>query len=287
MEDTVVARRKDSTALYEVISNRADETEAAKLKVPGWWRSKAATPSRRSSSVKPKPEPAPRPQPRPVSTTDEDVADRPPFMQVREGRVELSLSPVSVAIVVGVVFLAVFTSYQLGSGFQSAAPMVPLAGMDSDQTADAGQRTARASTADAAPPRLSGLKPTGSRKKVEPPGNVPLTGLPALSELEPARRVAGQNYVILESFQVADRDDAVHAQGWFAESQGIRTTLEKSGQWWQLISTEGFDYSKAGEKSRCTRFCETIQKLGQAYKREFAGRYRIRYGFQSPMPKKY
>jgi hypothetical protein len=207
-------------------------------------------------------------------------------MRIRGGRVELSLSPVSAAIVVGVAFLAVFTSYQLGSGLQPAAPVGPLAGTGSDQPVDAGERVSRTGTTDAAPPRLSSVKTTTPRK-VERRRNVPLTKLPALSNLEPARRVAGLNYVILESFQVAHRDDAVHAQDWFAQTQGIRTTLEKSGQRWLLIGTEGFDYGKAGEKARCQRYCETIKALGKAYRREFAGQYTIRYFFQSPMVKKY
>lgn len=282
-----MARPKNSTALYEVIDKRSDPKPPARQTVPGWWRSKVASSSWRPSSARSagkKPKSAP--PPRPVSTTDEQVADRPPFVQIRGGRVELSLNPVSSAIMVGVVFLAVFTSYQLGSGLQPAAPVASLAGADSDRTTGVEEPVTRAGTTDPVPTRLSGIKPT-PRREVEQRRNMPLTRLPVLSDLKPARRVAGLNYVILESFQVAHRDDAVHAQDWFAQSQGIRTTLEKSGQRWQLISTEGFDYDKASDKDRCQQFCETIKALGRAYKREFAGRLVIRYGFQSPMVKKF
>jgi hypothetical protein len=93
--------------------------------------------------------------------------------------------------------------------------------------------------------------------------------------------------VILESFLGDHRADAVHAQDWFAQTYGIQTTLEKNGQRWLLISTEGFDYDTPGGKAECQRFLENVKAVGRAYKREFAGKRVIRYGFQSPMAKLY
>jgi hypothetical protein len=208
-------------------------------------------------------------------------------MRVDEGRIEISLTPVNAAVAGGVLLLALLFSYQLGAnlaGDVDSRPSTDLAAKNErpgaeeldqalSQTPDPGVIIPEGG------PRASGTGsstagPVGPGVAVTPPGQ------------EQVVRQAGLNYVILQHFKQEDRADALHAQAWL-ESQNVPTTVERRADGWDLVSTVGFDYGKASDKTRCQEYIRAVQTLGQEYVNAYRGQRVIRYDFRDPYARKW
>lgn len=305
-----MARSKHSPALYEVIDRSSAVKKSATLKVPRWWRQdhhgsaeapgaedreKPATPSNQGGTV---------PYLKAVTHVDEpdtsgDGRAGGSVVRVEGGRVRFSMNMASTAMVVGGVVLAVLASYQLGAtihGNRSAT-----AGGEQAGSLDAVLKSpVNPDALEVGPtPLVMTHKPSSPSKPVTPskpavtsktpagaaPAQQPAAGVSKNESPDKAERLSGLNYVILETFKATDYEEAVHAQTWLAESQKLATTLERQGDRLQLISAEGFDYTKPDGKDRCAKYCERVQALGKLYKKQFGAK--ARYTFLSPVPKKF
>lgn len=311
--------KKDSPALYEVMTRRSGDGPSRAVNIPKWWQSikpamAALRPAvekhvtdRLSPKKKRKAKAPDTPETlrflRVVPQADADATEESPtngrrtLLQLRSGRLEFSLNPVNGAILAGGLLLALFTSYQLGSLWMSSGSEPTVAAGDEasgESIAAVLNSSPKPQVLSPAPSSMLGAQRPSPTRSAEPDQSprFALAGLRPDAEApqrqnQPPERKSGLNYVVLESFNAADRDEAIHAGQWLAETQGIATTLETSGRWVQLVGLEGFDYSKPGDKERCHRYIENVKRLGQAYKRAFQGKRTIRYGFLAPVAKRF
>lgn len=216
-----------------------------------------------------------------ASSAGSVLADqRPPVVRIRDGRVELSLTPVNAAIASLVVLLALFTSYLLGQNMGSGTAAdrnVADGASDGDRIAEALNQPPDADVLDlqegtliqkrnvrgATPPNVSRAN---VEPKVDPSARAADPGETADRAADPAS--SSINYVVIQSFKKDDRDAAKHVQKWLAEVYGLDTQLDRSGDWWRLSTAKGFDFARPGHKEACAQFIAEIQSLGSACAKE-------------------
>jgi len=325
-EEMSMAKSKYAPALFEVIRDNKDAKPSGKLAVPKWWKGDKSPAVHDASAEKPQQATPPGPRllrpdvvgEKAASTTEpaspstwrgrarseekdpsrlENVGcEYPPVIRMNDGRIELSLNLVSAAVVLGVLVLTLFTTFELGR--KVASPVTP--------TAQASRTPDSADTIKAAlklPPNANVLsiggatalraeRAAGSQSRgktnVKKWGWQPAVGQPLPSPAtllqEPVQRVSGLNYVILDQFKPDHKNAAEFAQKWLAEKYGIRTTLERSktGRDWRLVSVEGF-----GQSAEYLPYCEKIRSLGKDLKRTLIEARLPVYGFTAPLAKKW
>lgn len=295
-----MAKSKYAPALYEVINQKKDSTPTGRLKPPKWWKSGKEMPAKKAEAQTSElttpepavPEPAAKPQtaaPTPKASVPsippEDRPAHPTILRVGSGRLEISLNPVNTIVVVGVLLLALFSSYQIGRGVSNiAAPVAAgnLADNSGDEIEQALAQMPNAKVLDVGSKR-SARDRTASPGRTSPAGIAPKQS-PAAAEI-PAGPQPGLNYVILDSYKLDHKPSADYVQRWLERKYGLATMLQKRGKYWQLVCLNGFDYSKPGEKEQCLKFCKDIQSLGDECKKELIKADLVVYKFARPLPK--
>ena len=198
-----------------------------------------------------------------IDRDDDGLLEPAPWIGVRSGRLEISLTLINAVVVAGGILLALLCSYQVGARFGGPEPAV---------TSGEEAETPDSSLLDVGSQEGAGETNTGSDGS--------RAGLGPLSPAGDAARSPGLNYVLVQGFKPEHEDDAWHAQQWLAE-QGVATTVERArgNRGWLLITVEGFDYSE----DLAQRWEERIQNLGQLYKDAYKGKREIRYDFRAPL----
>jgi hypothetical protein len=230
-----------------------------------------------------------------------ESGSRPPTVQTRGGRIQLSLNPINAAIIVGVVIAAVLASYKLGSQFTSGKSMQDDLGKAMQDKKQPGVLTP--SLAELGPAHRSGSSPRETRSESPPPSRDrhasrtgastppspspaagtsagsppaqagPAEGSPAGREAIAARKV-GMNYLYLPLMKSEHRDQAVRGQQWLM-SKGLAFTIEDEGGRPQLVSVEGFDYTNAAEKAKAEELRAKVKNLAAAFRKELKSDYDI------------
>ncbi|UCD29400.1 MAG: hypothetical protein JSV03_02650 [Planctomycetota bacterium] len=289
-----MAKSKHAPALFEVIeTDKSGKDSGGKLAVPKWWKS--------GQKAKSAPPPAPKKAPAERTTSDPDIVpprtstasatpradsgpieitDQPrPLFQMRGGRIEISLNPVSSFVVATVLVVLIVASYQIGTmvgGPAKRADSQADAGrLDANNIDDALKRPANSSVLDVGPTALIGDRSNNDQGgKSNAHILMPRSSSAAITA-KTGKRVPGLTYVVLESFKPQHYKQAEHAQNWFSRKKNVITTLEKKGDRWVLISVDGFESRKKAQPYR-----EGIIAMGAEYFREFRGK--ADYNFRDP-----
>ncbi len=319
-----MAKSKYAPALFEVINSEKGPEKAGKLSLPKWWRGGEKTapgqprpsepltagseavdaqepPAVRAQPVAARPEPAAAPAAPPARPAREEPSIetaryREPLgerlaigsiVRAQNGRIVLSLNPVSATVVGGVLLLALFTAYQLGAFMDSGPTPTPTNAGDASLQAMVGgeAKPSVLKPADAAPKPAKPVRDTrAADKPADPRPLAPLAaGVPTgqAAELKP-----GLHYVVFDTYSAADGDAAQHVQAWLAEAYGIKTVLKTRSGNFELLSADGFDYADSGQKEQAAKLVERVKGLGNECRQELSKARLPVYRFSSPMIKK-
>lgn len=255
--------------------------------------------------------PVPASPPTTGTRIDADIdEERPPIARVREGRFELSLNATNAAIVGGALLIGLFLAYQMGRGIgRPAAPATavvkntdeldtvrnsPATPAVLDVPTPGERRSLRSGTGSSAVLSADTAKPPAKASPPAKPAPPPAptvaaanrsVQVPPPAPTTPGQRVSGLTYVILETFDRSHRAEAEQIQRWLQEKYGVSTTIEPSGERFQLVSTQGFDYNNSTEKAKFDEFCQFVKGLGKQYKAEFGSK--ANYMMREPYGRKY
>jgi len=212
----------------------------------------------------------------PITITDEPR----PLLRLHQGRLEISLNPVSSFVAACVLLLLLVVSYQMGTLTDKSDTDLPQAGLSTPGTnsiEDAIKQTPNSAVLDVKPNKSSDNRDSKrvNKKESEKPAVKPSKDTAPKTTDKIGQRIPGMMYVILESFKEEDYQQAHHAQTWLSDEKNVMTTLEKRGDRWVLISMDEF-----GEKKQADEYGQAIVLLGKEYNKEFAGK--VAYNFRSP-----
>jgi len=256
-------RSKKAPALFELIQRQqAQPARSAPVQATGR--------RQKHQPVSPTPPDQPPPAAPAASNTSPTIAGPP--ISFQDGRTNLSLSPVSCAVVLGTVLLLIAGSFSLGrrAGWrdlehttQAAAP---------DELANARQSTPDANVFQNLLTRSAGQSSTPSQAKPRPPApsayarNVPLQ--------------PGKTYLVIQTFSNSP-NDAVRAQE-FLTAKNVPTQIVQAGtNSVHLLSAESFDYSDPDDRDRFEQFRKSLRVLGRIYASK---KYRGGYDFRDCYP---
>ncbi len=293
-----MARSKYAPALFEVINARQDAKSGTRLSLPKWWKREgqpdappaeetpapaeetppgvppepmdeapepgpaalAATPSAAPASPPALPAAPVREAARPPMALEDEGLDAPPIVQLRAGRLALSLNPVSAAVMAGVVLIALFTSYQLGrsSGFTagSRTAAAPASQDEMDRLLNGPAKPEVIKNVAPQPRPRSTVSQTPARPAAGPAPTAAVKNPPAAAPPVVAPKPAGGRHVLIESFKADHGQSAEFAQTWLAE-KGYQTRLEKREDAWRLYSQESFE-----DDAQAGRYVEAMRQIG-------------------------
>lgn len=191
------------------------------------------------------------------------------LFQVEGGRVWISLNTSQAAIIGSLLVVALVISFGLGRmGRPSSLP----AQQNENDVDRILAETPNSSVLNATPLNATPDKAVpAASKRVR-------TANPAVGSGKPADAAsAGQDelkvglrYVVLDTYNRADRASAEHVQKWLASTHNIPTVLRqtKTGNSYLLISKAGFDWSNPAEQEKCNQLAERIKSLGKDCRKE-------------------
>jgi hypothetical protein len=295
-------KSKRAPALFELINTRTNG-KSGKLAIPKWFKGAPTAPQPEAaptpvpdepSFIAPAPVAATPPAPPAAAATrtagpppasSQDVTpSHPPVLKIRGSRLELSLNPANVVIAAGVLVLIVLCTYLIGQGIGSKSKpgqALQLAGAPAnDDVRQALDQPANAKVLE--PPRRVTLM--GARTPAEP--SQPPAAPPAQSP-ETTAASRGPNRIVVENFKLEHLKAAEHVRDWLASNYGLRTELHRAGDNIWLVTLDGFDLSKPGEKEALAKRVEDIKSLGGACGRELAKCNLPIYLLKSPSPRRF
>jgi hypothetical protein len=305
-----MAKSKYAPALFEVMKGRHEAKPSAGVALPKWWKSAPDKPQQPpepppaadpeepvsndgpgepadSPAVLPMPPVVSAPVPAPVveAPVRHELPDPEtrPYAQMRDGRVELSLTPVQAAVAAGIVVIVILSSYLMGRHRGEVLVAQVAAVRTEDPLASAMNQPVNPKVLDvqpavSSPPVRQAPQPSGQQARaaavtprVPPPLPNPNTEQP------PARDVA-QTFVVIETFKAEDKASAEFAQKWL-EAKQISTRIDHKAGRWRLVSAAGF---AAGEEQKLQQYVESVKALGRECGRDM-GRAKLSiYRFSSP-----
>ncbi len=295
-----MSKSKHAPALFELIDSRSTRKGSDKLAVPKWFKRSEAQPAPPPESTAPDPAseeaaaaPAvrssaacdgmpPGPAPRTVENTT-GQANRAPIFQFEDGRLLLSLNPINASIAGGIILLVILSSFLIGQSTGSSGRDVqaPAAVDDIQHALKQPAKPDLLKVGGNPPPdvRSSSTKDqsaqtAGQTQEKPTPRPERTAGTP---EREP-----GINYVVIESFKQEHKKSAEHVRQWLQENYGLETTMERSGDYWRLVTVLGFDYREAGQKEACQKFLNDLKALGDTCARELSGKGLAVYRLSGP-----
>ena len=212
--------------------------------------------------------PAPAPRAEPIESFE------PPRMfWVEDGRVHLSLNPVSSVVAGGSLLLAIFAGFVMGrvTAADVGEPPQPGPAQAVSPIEEAVKGPANPMVLD--DPAGKRAEPV-ERKAVPAPAATKVAGIESADPREP-----GKNYFLLMTANPEDRNDAEHARGFLADRK-IRAVIErdKQGRWMVFDAGRGF----TRKELNATAFQERrmmLERLGHQFRRT-----NLRYGFNKPAP---
>jgi hypothetical protein len=281
-------KRKQSPALFELIGKNKKSQSSDQLALPKWWKSdqQSAQPEEKreqtdqesastSDSTGSSPQEAPEPQEtttqtspsrepvRPPSASPPPTAGpNPPMASLDHGRLNLSLTPVTTAVVAGLILLALVASYQLGSMGSSESDQVASKAQDS--AADVSKDMGMAANDEVLDVDQQRQTPRNVESAAQNPGGQTAQQASAGGNAGMDSWREGWYYVWMETFDQQHLSNAKRAQQWFSE-HGVDTWREKmeSGKW-RLISRKGFP-----TKQEAMNYSAYITDLATEYKDEY------------------
>lgn len=197
----------------------------------------------------PKPTFTPTSRPAHDPHTNEPSARRAVAVEADRGEVEFRLTYTTLVIALAAVVVAIVLAVMVGKRMGDR-PAVSQTGVTSQEIQS---QPARPEVLNARPDQRGNSEPAGAEPTAanqptpsNPPSNsrtVPLNPSATRSPGEPFKRTANLNYVILQSYDSTEEDEAREVMA-YLETQGVPTTLEKKvpgfGNRLVLVSVEGF-----------------------------------------------
>ena len=257
-----MAKKKNSEALFEVISRSKGDRATRGLAVPDWMRppseregppeaqdqpeapeagvdAPAEEPPELPKPPKPpaarKPKPERRPEPKPAGPKPSVW----PIVAVEDGRVKISLNPLSSALVLGMLVLVMLGVFLIGWKAAPRQEVVSAAGMGVEHRPDV----------------LGGQGRDRVRDRTQP---------------EAPKHVVGKYYMIVYGLAGKSADDLKEARSIekFCNDAGMPVTVyEMQGQY-IIYGLTGFD---AEDSIEATKYAVKMQQLGKRYKTEING----------------
>jgi hypothetical protein len=284
--------RKKGPVLYELLQkDRADRRQAQpnpnqpEQVTPPVPAEPQEAPHAEEPAAQPQPVAPPSPQGKTVESDGEGFV-----LHVTRGQV---------AVVAGVLVVALLVFFWVGqkTGEQATPKATPTARTDGGaETGTITEAAARNSDRDAP---LSMIIPPARSERVEPDSPVLVrrsdagpagTGRTARAGPAPRAgndpRVAGLNYVVIQNVP-AGAEASEHAESIrnFLADKGIEAiAVDRDSGGLQILSKEGFDFDRPGEKDRAYRLIDRVERAGKEYA---AQKYPGRYNFRGAYPKKY
>jgi len=295
-----MSKSKHAPALFELIDSRSTRKGSDKLAVPKWFKRSETQPAppEESTGTDPTSEstasaPAVRSSAAGTGAPFHSVArsaehttgqaDRTPVFQLENGRLVLSLNPINASIAGGIILLVILSSFLIGQSTGSGGGDIQApAAVDDIQ-----QALKKPAKPDLL--KVGGNPPPDSRSgstKDQPAQTAGQTQEKPTPRPErsagPPEREPGINYVVIESFKQEHKKSAEHVKQWLQENYGLETTLERSGDYWRLVTVLGFDYREAGQKEACQKFLDDLKALGDTCARELSGKGLAVYRLSGP-----
>lgn len=317
-------KSKHAPALFELIGNKGDKKAADKLALPKWLKTtpqpEQPTPSQAlGPSIQPESQAAPPPSLRqetpdnagrmtpikafaltfgsgnPVDSAPPPASDEPePIARVRSGRIQLSLNPTNAVLICGGLIIALFCFYLVGRGFatRNADPVqVAGGGTAADDLQAALGRPANGQVLE--PPRngtpLMALPPAVRPESGQPSDKptAPKAAAPASVIPDSSAPSGGPNRIVIESFKVEHQKSAEHVRQWLLDNYGLKTELKPAGDRIWLVTAEGLDLEKPGQKEYRDKLIADLKSLGESCARELAGKNLIPYRLTAPYTRRF
>jgi hypothetical protein len=316
-------KSKHAPALFELIGNHGEKKAADKLALPKWLKTAPQQDLRISTEPPPADQPIPiRAAGAPATRTPENDAgtqsasaafgpsksnthsgkpagpndDSEPVARVRSGRLELSLKPTNVVLIGGGIVIALMCFYFVGRGLagKSTKP-VQVAG--NTATADDDVKAALAQPAngqilDLSRPATTLMAPRPPAKAetdrtADKPHNEKAGTPPAATPGEAAAPSGGPNRIVIESFKVEHQKSAEHVRKWLLDNYGLKTELKPAGDRIWLVTAEGIDLEKPGQREYRDKLIEDLKSLGESCARELAGKNLTPYRITGPYTRRF
>lgn len=284
-----MAKSRRGPALFEVIHRRSSAARQRwAVSLPRWWRRAVPKILTADPGEPGAPELSAASEQQPLADSADRVAaqtppvapavEEPPSvgewsLRVQDGRVHLSLSAVSCAVVIAALLVLVAGSFTLGRrAGRGDAQQMALA-WPGDELGQAKQSAPNPSVLRGSPTGSTASHDRGS------------SNVPQIPLAEPDASIAGplqpgKTYLVIQTFKRAAGDDAVRAQAFLAQ-KGVKTFLQNSSVGYRLIGVESFDYGNADDRARLEEFRQSVCRLGQLYA---SSKYRGGYDFQDCYP---
>ena len=300
-------KSKRAPALFELINTRTNG-KTSKLAIPKWFKTTSSAPQPEeapspepdepSAPAAPAPVAAPppahpaaaatRPASPPSPTGQDSTPSHSPVLKIRGTRLELSLNLANVVIATGALVLVVLGSYLIGQGIGAKSkPGKDLQLADSTATDDVRRALDQPDNVKVLEPPSRNAKLMGSRTTAEPPQSPAATAAPSAQSPESPAASRGPNRIVVESFKLEHQKSAEHVRDWLASNYGLRTELQHAGDSVWLVTLDGFDLNKPGDKEALAKRVEDIKSLGGACARELAKCNLPIYLLKSPSPRRF
>ena len=271
----MMRRAKRGPALFEVLSAEVAQTSDT-LKVPSWWPEGG-----RLGATGPI-----TPEPVSVGTdagerrvSETAVADAPvPFVEMDGGRIRISFTSVTAAVVVFLALAALLAAFELGGhyGYRDGFQV----GHETGRASYAAETISEIEVARRQPPATQLV--TSLLEAAPEPISAPskTVSKPALPSPPLTSWIRDYTYIVAQEFSSGRSDDARQAQE-FLKQNGIPTEVVRlpNGAI-QLITTEGYNHKDPTQRRIAEQLLEREHRIGADYYANGGG-YRLKGYFKS------
>jgi hypothetical protein len=276
-------KRKQSPALFELLDSGKKSPSSDQLALPKWWKSdqqsaqlppqEAESASKSAAETSPQeverqqgtaPRAATSPEPvRPMTASPPPAAGpNPPMASLENGRLNLSLTPVTTAVITGVLLLALVASYQVGAIGKSQKN--PVAKQDSAADVSEAMGLDSGNELLDVPEQRETPRNVSSAARNSSGQNAQMASAGAGTRDLASTWKKGWYYVWMETFDAEHLSNAKRAQRWYSQ-HGVDAWREQtsSGKW-RLITRKGFPTRKKAES-----YGQYITSLAKKYKDDY------------------
>jgi hypothetical protein len=264
----IAAKSKHRNTLFDVLSE--EQAAHTGLKKPRWM-DEVAEPPRAPRPEAPPAAPAPTPivvdpaPPRPEPAafrTEADDGAAPPWIELADDRLRLSLTSVGCAVVVFVFALAVFAGYRFGQRRGLDAGLE--AGYEHGRTSYTAEVNNEIELARSQPPTSEAVaslldRPAGAAADTGGDGAGQGSRRPATGWIR------DYTYIVVQEFLPGNEPHAVRAQAFLAE-RGVDTIVVTTARGsTQLVTTRGFNRDDSTQRQLADQLLAGVHRAGADY----------------------